>query len=170
MNRAIHTTFRISNLTEMTKEKLLTYLVIVLVLVNGLALGFLFLNKKSHPLRRRELFQLVERELSLTDTQVAAYRKLRHGHREKMNALDGKFNECLITYFNLLRDSTLMNRDSLETRLANIEKEKARVTLNHFSELKRILSADQQQKFDALIPELLSVMGPRNSPPPPRRD
>jgi hypothetical protein len=159
----------------MSKEKLLMYLVIVLVLINAIILSFLLLNKQNPAPRKQEVFQLIQHELLLEEKQIEEFEKLRHTHREQMNALDKKFKETLITYFSLLRDSNkeLFNQDSLENVLAAIEKEKATITLNHFKKVKTILHKDQRVKFDELIPELITVMSSKNSPPPPhppRRD
>ncbi len=159
----------------MSKEKLLMYLVIVLVLINAIIVSFLLLNKQNPAPRKQETFQLIQHELLLEDKQIEKFENLRHVHREQMNDLDKKFKETLITYFNLLRDSNneLFNQDSLENILAAIEKDKAKITLNHFKEVKNILNQEQRIKFDKLIPELITVMSSKNSPPPPhppRRD
>jgi len=154
----------------MTKEKLLTYLVIVLVLLNAVLIIFVLTDRQSKPPRRPQVFEVITERLNLDRDQQTKFNKLRHDHRRKMDSLDNSFEQAMLNYFDLLRDSSVNKQaqDSIETIMGNIEKQKAKTTLLHFFQVKSILRQDQKSKFDDLTPELIKVMGSRNSKPPKR--
>ncbi len=155
----------------MTKEKLLTFLVIALVALNTGLLIFLFTNRSTSPLPGHEPFQVIIDCLRLDDAQQSQFEQMRHDHHQRMMDLDKIFSATLSNYFDLLKDSESkpVLRDSLEAVMATIEKEKAKITFDHFQHLKSILRNDQKQNFHKLAPELNQIIHQRN-PPPPRRN
>jgi len=159
------------NPTNMTKEKLLTYLVLVLVILNGGTLIFILTDRHGKPPRRPHVFEVITERLKLNETQQDEFEKLRRDHRKKMDSLDDNFEQVMLNYFGLLKDVQVKKslQDSLEAVMGNLEKQKAKTTFDHFRQVKNILHEDQKNKFDQLAPELVKVMGSKKSPPP-RRD
>ncbi len=156
----------------MKKEKLLLLLVILLVVLNAGALIFLFIQKQGPPPRQQEMFQIINERLHLDKQQLSKFEELRKLHRHEMDELDNYFKQDLNEYIKLLKAHriNIALRNSYESNMADIEKRKARATLEHFQQLKFLLKPDQLEEFYKLLPELPRVMLRGGNPPDPRRD
>ena len=151
----------------MKKEKFLTISVIFLLLLNAGIIAFLFWNSGPRP---PEIFQMVVREVRFDDEQQAQYFALRDEHRATMNRLDESFHYTLQNYLAQLKSETNPAlEDSLSHELANIEKQKASVTLNHFRSVRSLCRPDQLADFDRIIPKLTQILLPPQKKHPPRR-
>lgn len=155
----------------MKRETMLTLAVIALLVLNFGTLGYLFFQRPPHPPGggQRPLDRRIVQELQLTDDQKQQFETLKKGHHEQMLALEKSYRATMENYFNLLKNDNIDPRlsDSLQAALGAVQEERAKITLRHFKSLKGLCTPEQQQHFDALIPELLEVILPRKPFPPP---
>jgi hypothetical protein len=152
---------------DMSKEKFLTVSVVFLLVLNAGIVGYLMLNRQAGP---PELWRLVIAEVGFDDQQQSQYLALRDEHRMHMNRLDGRFADVLIQYLNQLKASPDSVLESILTQeLANIEKQKAEVTLQHFRSVRTLCRPEQTASFDRLVPKLMLVLLPPKKELPPRR-
>jgi len=164
----------------MKSVKILIAIVIVLVLVNCALLAVFWLQRGKGPGQDgppQRAHEFLKKELSLTQEQEKAYEKMRTSHFETTRALNDanrKLHDSLFNYINTPDlDTPTTNR--LEKEIAFNQAQIEKATLLHFRELRAILNAAQQKKFDGVIKDALRMMGgpPRggrgpNGMPPPR--
>ncbi len=153
----------------MKKETLLTVAVIALLLLNLGTLGFLLLRRPPHTPGMgpdRPGRHIVE-TLHLNAEQQQQFEALKTAHHEQMLANERAYRDALGSYFALLKADTAATaqRDSLEAALARIQRERASVTFQHFTDLKALCTAEQKKDFETLIPDLMRVILPENRPP-----
>lgn len=154
----------------MKRENLLLWMVAILIILNGSIL-FYFLRKEGNPPPHRD--KLIVETLQFDETQRAEFDRLKQEHRNQINALDDQFKQSLENYFLLLRldTGTEIKKDSIESLLASLEQERVSITYAHFQDLKNLCRADQREKFDAFIPQLIEFIvkpGPKRDGPPRR--
>jgi protein CpxP len=151
----------------MKKEKFLTISVIFLLVLNAGIIAFLFLNKGPRP---PEIFKMIVREVRFDDQQQERYFALRDEHRAHMTRLDESFHSTLQNYLAQLKsDANPALEDSLTNALANIEKQKAAITLSHFRSVRGLCRPDQLADFDRIVPKLTQILLPPKKNHPPRR-
>jgi Spy/CpxP family protein refolding chaperone len=153
----------------MKRETLLTVAVAVLFLLNAGTLGFLWLGRMSHhlpPHHRPPIDGILMETLQFTPEQQEKFEEMKHDHRSKMIKLDMEYDAAVGEYFNLLRSDAegVATRDSSERRIGGIQTKRAQITLEHFAQLKAMCTAEQQQKFDSVIPKLVQIMTPPRHP------
>ncbi len=118
--------------------------------------------------RQMPLHERIRQELDLDSAQVAQHLRLRTDHRKRMDEHDNLYNKTLQRYFDLLSKGAMNSEDkeSLERLMAKIVIGKADLTYNHFVELSHILRPDQKEKFQKILPQLVSaILSPPRRPP-----
>ncbi len=157
----------------MKRESLLTIAVVALLLLNFGILGFLFFRRPPHPegggpgpLDRH----IIER-LHLNAEQKTQFERLKTAHHEQMQAFDRAHRDAMGNYFALLKNDTATpeQQDSLLALVQNIQKNRATVTFQHFTDLKALCTPEQKKDFEALLPELMQVILPQGGRPGPGR-
>ena len=155
----------------MKKETLLTTAVIALLLLNFGTLGFLFFRRPPHPpgTGPRQLDRQIVETLALDAGQKGKFEQLKLAHHEQMRNSDRDYRQALENYFSLLKSETILSaqQDSLQAILSQIQQERAKVTFQHFKDLKTLCTPEQQKNFVALLPDLMQVILPLrpNAPP-----
>lgn len=158
----------------MNKVTLLTLLVVVLLIVNGISLYMLF---KKHGGRRdgapnpRMLFA----KLQLDDKQEQQFEELRKVHfkeRDLLRAEDVRLRKELAAMISKeVTDS--LKLDSLTSMLAANRKQFELGIYNHFRQLQLLLKPEQKPKFEQIMNEIImrQSQGDRRSPgkPPPHQ-
>lgn len=158
----------------MNKVTLLTLLVVVLLIVNGISLYMLF---KKHGGRRdgapnpRMLFA----KLQLDDKQEQQFEELRKVHfkeRDQLRAEDVRLRKELAAMISKeVTDS--LKLDSLTSLLAANRKQFELGIYNHFRQLQLLLKPEQKPKFEQIMNEIImrQSQGDRRSPgkPPPHQ-
>lgn len=147
----------------------LVALVLLLALLNIVLLAFIWLRKEPRPPMpppqgdaREQLIQ----ELDLNTTQVHQFDSLRHIHFNQVNQYKETMRGLKDELFNRLKtgaapDSTAAAIGALQTKIET-------ATFQHFYALRTICTPAQQQKFDAVIQQVLRNMAPRGEGPSPR--
>lgn len=154
----------------MKKESLLITLIVLLLVLNFGTLAFLFFSGREHhhapPFGKGGPAQMIIKELSLDEQQQDKFSNLREQHHSSMALLDKELEETAKSYLNKLVSTDTSDVDSLRQAIGRLEMQRASVTYQHFKDLRSICNAEQQEKFDALLPELFRIL---TMPPPPKR-
>jgi len=158
----------------MSKMKLLSIAVLGLLLLNFGTLAFLFLNKPPHPPMgpgpgEEGPKRIIIERLGFDKEQVAQYEQLIDEHRKTIRELDGQIRETKNNLYATLSSASQSNKDSLQTRLGEIQKQIETTHYSHFADIKKLCRPDQLKKFDELTRDLARFFAPgRNHPPPPK--
>jgi Spy/CpxP family protein refolding chaperone len=148
------------------KNKILT---VILILSLGLNLGVL-VTFSRHWLNRREFNKgpgesswfkrKMQKELKLTDAQVALMEQDRKNVDQEIRSIRGELKRKRAELFTLLEanpvDSAKVDKliDAISLLQARIEK----TVVNHLATMKKNLTPEQQQRFKAMMPK--GFMGP----------
>lgn len=159
----------------MTKIKLLSIAVVGLLLINIGILTFLFLSKPVHmpgdgPMGKKGGPQsvIIER-LHFDKEQVVQYEKLIDLHQQTIRELDGQIREIKNQLYATLADETDKNKDSLQNKLGEIQRQIESVHYHHFEEIQKLCKPGQLEYFKSLTGELAKFFAPgKKSLPPPR--
>lgn len=126
--------------------------------------------------------QFLEKELAFTPQQKEEFRILREDHHRKTKVLRDSIRQMKEAFFRHIgktgvTDSALVQKsNAIAEKIAQIDK----ITFQHFSDVRKICSPQQQAKFDDVIDEMLRRLaanperpaerphGPMPPLPPPR--
>ncbi len=143
----------------MSKIKLLTLTVIVLMLINIITLAFFF---SKRPMNRKNPKEVVIEKLHFDEKQVATYNELIEIHSEEIKTLNDDF---LITKNNLYKElsksDNKMVTDSLLLQLATLQNEIEKTHYNHFLAIKKLCKPQQLNDYNALTNELSKIFSPK---------
>ena len=159
-----------------TNNRLLSVITLLLLTANIATLAYLWMHKNNGgsnelPPRPAQVFEFVTKELQLDSTQQIAYKKLREEHQAGQKPLQDSIRKAKDTFFELLKqsapDEAVVQQQS--SKIAAAEQQLALFTFKHFQKLRAICNITQQNKFDDIIKDVLSRMGPAKRPagPPP---
>ncbi|MFT4680213.1 MAG: hypothetical protein ACI9FU_001233 [Granulosicoccus sp.] len=144
----------------MTKTRILTLAVIVLVVLNLALAAFLIMGRpgpKKPPGPKHQIIKL----LNLNAEQVVAYEGLIERHRESVNNLDSLIlNAKQILYMQTEKqDSALIEAQIL--LISQLTQELERTHIVHFVDLKGICTDDQMPAFKELAKDLSVYFSPK---------
>jgi len=158
----------------MSKIKILTIAVIGLLIMNLAVIGFLFLRKPpmrepSHiPPEDRPKMIIIER-LHFDKDQVSQYEQLISQHRNMIRKLEEGIRNTKNSLYSTLAEGSVLNKDSLENKLGDFQKQIEETHYSHFADIKKLCKPDQVNYFNDLTVDLARFFAPgKNLPPPPR--
>ncbi|MBS1622570.1 MAG: periplasmic heavy metal sensor [Bacteroidetes bacterium] len=161
-------------MSEASKIKVLTGLVVILIIVNVISLGYIWCGAPAwsqHGHRGgRGPAGLVPQELQFDARQQAQFETLRGEHHAAMQAIgdqDRKLHDELFRSLTTGADTSAY-ADSLIHRIAMLRIENEQITYKHLAEVRRICSPAQRQKFDKMIADAMA-QNARGQGPPDRR-
>lgn len=129
----------------MNKQNFFQVLTLLLVLINLVLLGFLFLDKTP---TAATLLRTVQEEMELSEAQLKLFETSAQKHQRAIEALNSKQQVLIQTYFRASTNPPIAHTDSLEQQIQTIEREKLRLTRLHFVEVKNMLQPAQLAGFD----------------------
>ena len=146
----------------MLKPKTWIALVVILLLVNITTLAFLWFQYKRHavPPQGASTKDFIIREVGLTAKQQLQYdslRKLHHKAISTLNTDDRRLHDQMFEYIGASNIDTIM-LDSMALQMSQVEVKKQKITLYHFRELRKILTSEQQAKFDKILSEAIKLI------------
>jgi Spy/CpxP family protein refolding chaperone len=138
-------------------------IVIILLIVNSVVLVTIWLHKNptENDHQNMEPKDVLIKTLSLTQKQQDLFTVMRNKHHELTSKLNDENHILRDSLFDNIKkpiiDTLLIN--SLSKRISDNETLIEKATLYHFRQLRGILTAEQQSKFDKVIQDVLRMMG-----------
>lgn len=163
-------------MNPVTKNKLLTWLVVLLLVANAATIAMYWLGKPKPPLPPNGgPKNYLIKELSLDAKQQEQFGELVKEHRQSVEQLRREVRSAKDNLFDLVSkpneaDST---KQHAAAAVSDITEEIDLLTLDHFQKVRALCTPDQQRKFDDIIREVTRMMGrpgppmgPHDGPPP----
>ena len=144
----------------MSKIKLLTVGVILLVLLNMAVLSFLFLSKERVPFGGKRMpREIVIEKLHFDDQQIVEYDKFIKIHHEKISDLDDSIQIAKNQLYEMLNTDKIdeVKKERLFLKLGNYQKQIESTHFNHFLEIKSICKKSQLGDYKNLTAELSQI-------------
>ncbi len=158
-----------------SKNKFLLVIVVLLFIANVASIALFWLSKPKRPQQPQESpAAFLIKELKLSTSQQLQFEKLRREHIEAATPLREEIKNAKEVLFNMLKTAGVA--DSVKNRAAknisSITEKLDLVTYNHFEKVRAICTAQQQQRFDEIIKEVIGMISqdqsgmPGQRPPP----
>jgi succinate dehydrogenase/fumarate reductase flavoprotein subunit len=158
----------------MKKETLLTIAVVLLLVLNGSLLAYLFGGRFMQRPPVRHTHEMIIEKLHYDEQQQRQFEILRQEQHEALKRVEMQFDRVAHEYFLLLTNDSFNSarKDLLEKAMSDLQRQKANGLFDHFQKLKDLCRDDQKKMFDQLLPELMHLIHPprEKNPPPPRRN
>lgn len=155
-----------------SKNKLLTWLVALLLIANAATIVMFWLNKKPKPPQPGDRAkQFLITELKLDAAQQQELDALVKEHRKATRELRDKIKAAKDSLFALIKETNAAD-SAKQVAAANASQYTGQIdllTLNHFQKVRALCRPDQQQKFDKIIKDVLRMMTPPRPPMGPGR-
>jgi periplasmic protein CpxP/Spy len=147
----------------MSKLKFLTYIIILLVIINIFSIVKMLTSSPNH---RQPPKDIIIRKLNLNDSQITEYEKLISKHRNAIDSIDYEINRTKKKLYSKLNlpENNLVS-DSLLNVIAKSQLEIEHTHYNHFRDIKSICKPNQIDKYEALTTELNKLF---SKPPKPK--
>lgn len=161
---------------RMSKVRILSIALFGLIVINLILLAFYFYNKPPNPsnekppVSKRGPQDLIIKQLHFDKDQVFQYEKLIDDHRKIIKVLEDSISITKNELYLTLESGNTSEKDSLISRLANLQKEIEFVHYDHFTDIKKICKPDQLVYYNELISNLADFFNPLKKLPPPPKD
>lgn len=150
------------------KNKLLVWLVLLLLVANAATIAMFWLSKKSShsPKPNEAPKEFLIKELKLNTTQQAQLEVLVKEHRQAAEQLRRKTREAKESFFDLLKQSNVSDSvKRVAAKAVSVSTEELDLlTLNHFQKIRALCTPGQQIKFDEIINQVTRMMGQPRPP------
>ncbi len=151
-----------------TKNKLLTWLVLLLLIANAATLVLFWTGKrKNPPASTGTPNEFLVKELKLDDRQQQALTALVKEHRRAVDQLRGQVKAAKDSLFDLVKKENLTDsaRQSAAAAVSRITEQIDLLTLDHFRKIRALCNPEQQRQFDEILHRVAAMLG---APRPPR--
>lgn len=148
------------------KNRWFSLLVALLIIVNTVTIAMFWWQHKKKP----ELpagggglaAEFVIKALALDSNQQQAYQQLREEHQQQMRAIKERSRIQKEAFLDLFTKDSVTDevRNAAIDANAAIEKEIAQATYQHFRKLRALCNAQQKEKFNEIIGQVLRMMSP----------
>ena len=158
-------------MNDSSKIKWLTGTTVLLILLNIVVVGYMWLGHQHRPDRRgpgSDRAEVIICELKLDEAQRSQFEKLREEHHHTVMSVNERDHDTHKALFDLLKNGKddKAAADSLINEIAENRKQIEHATYIHLAKLRQICTPEQQKIFDDIIFKLFS--GRPEVPPPPR--
>ncbi len=154
-------------MSTINKNKLLTGLVILLLLVNTITILFFWLgrSKNEHPSFKQPSEFLIKK-LAMSAEQQDQYMKLVKDHRLKTKLIREQIMVSKDALFEQLSADSISDslQQSTANSLAKLNVQLDLLTFEHFKKVRKMCNPQQQKKFDNVIKDVLKMMAPQRHP------
>lgn len=161
------------------KNKLLTWLVLLLIIANASSIAMFWLGKEKQPAlqqQREHPAEFLIRTLQLDAKQQEQLEVLRAKHKDAAVALRKQLQTAKESFFELVKQPGVTDSMKLATAesVSRVTEKIDLLTLDHFIKVRTICTATQQIKFDKIIKEVTEMiskageapLGDERQPPP----
>lgn len=149
-----------------SNTKILSIAVILLLLINVAMIVFMLKRRhcpesnSSHG--KGSTFEMMAKELNMTEQQRAAHQKLRDEYFATARPLFDSIRAAKQTFFGLAKETNA--NDSLENSYNNhiteLQSAADKLTLAYFRKVRVLYNADQQKKYDEFVQKVIQRSGP----------
>jgi periplasmic protein CpxP/Spy len=142
-----------------SSNKMLTIAVILLLITNIALVAMLVLGKDKKYRRggREEAFEMMVKELSMTDVQQKDYKAMKEAHMKDSKPLFDSLRTARNAFFALVKDSTVSD-SILAVYSQRISERQALIDKNifvHFKKVRNLFTPEQQPKFDTFVQKMM---------------
>ena len=161
-------------MNPLAKNKLLVWLVVLLLVANVATITMFWLNKKSNQPTKPNGApkEFLIKELKLDTKQQEQLEVLVKEHRAAAQQLRRKTREAKESFFDLLKQANVTDsaKQAAAKAVSVITEELDLLTLNHFQKIRSLCAPEQQTKFDEILHQVTSMMGSQRPPMGPGND
>lgn len=160
----------------MSKIRLLSLAVLSLLVLNLGLLSFMFFNRPMRPPMdrapegREGPKRLIIERLHFSRQQAEQYDALIEEHQGAIKTLNDEMRTTKNNLYATLNNNAPSQKDSLLSRLGEIQKQIESVHYTHFEAIRKICTPDQVDNFKDLTRDLAGFFAPGKNPPRPSRD
>jgi hypothetical protein len=142
-----------------SSNKILTIAVVLLLITNiGLVAMMVFgKEKKDKKGGREEAFEMMVKELDMTDAQQKEYKLLKEEHMKNSKPLFDSLRSARTAFFALVKD-TAATDSVLAMYSQRISERQAAIDKNifaHFRKVRGLFTQEQQPKFDTFVQKMM---------------
>ena len=155
-----------------TKNKLLTWLVLLLLVANAASITMFWLDKQRQPATQQQRGTPAEfliSTLKLDTRQQAQLEILRAAHKDAAVILRQQLRVAKEAMFALVKQDNNIN-DIVQLRAAKsvsvVTEKLDLLALNHFKKIRAICNEEQQKKFDTIIGQVTEMISNAGEAPP----
>lgn len=160
-------------MNTIVKNKLITYLVILLLVANSIAMAMYWWQQYSNsPLGtnakdNQGASAFLKEKLGFDSTQLIAFEALQQNHRQAIRSLKDSMHLAKDQFFGLLEKDSVTEQELVDraSLAANKQIQLDRITFEFFKSVQALCRPDQKIIFREIIQEALRIMG-RPAPPP----
>jgi protein CpxP len=152
----------------MSKNKIYSVLIIVLLLTNTILVGFMVLNPKRQMRKENQNpKEVISNRLQFNEAQSAQYSSLVILHRTAVRAKDAQIHASKKSLYSLLTSDDLIKKqeDSIINRLGNLQRDIEILHFKHFQDIKKICGPAQEDAFNKLAKTLTTLFKPQDRKP-----
>lgn len=156
-----------------TKNKFMTWAVVLLTVLNTVLIVLLWTSRNEPPngregpptRERADLNEFIIKELSLDGNQQKQFEELRKQHRQQADKLQQEMKPLRDSLFNYSANPDAGRVNALTQGIGSRQAQLELITHNHFKSLRDICNEEQKKKFDEIINDVLKIMARREPPP-----
>ena len=160
-------------MNSIVKNKLITYLVVLLLVANSIAMGMYWWQQYSNGPQaatakdNQGASAFLKEKLGFDSAQLVAFNELQQSHRQAIRAVKDSMHFAKDQFFNLLEKDSVTEQELIDgaALAANKQVQLDRITFNFFRSVQALCRPDQKIIFRQIIKEALRIMG-RPAPPP----
>ena len=147
----------------MKTNKILTFAVVLLLVVNVIMLVWMIRGRDHHGMRKQGAksgpVEMMMKELNMNQQQQTEFKKLKDEHFAAIKPVFDSVRTLKKSLFGLVKEENV--NDSLVNQYsALIAQQQAiidKLTINHFRKVRGLFSGDQQIKFDSLTQRMIQM-------------
>lgn len=154
-------------MTTGTKNKLLPWLVALLLVANAATITIFWLNRgKRTPEPKGSPREFLSKELSFDTKQQAQLETLVTEHRSAAEKIRPEIRKAKEAFFELIKQPGVSDSDRLAAaKTVSAQTEALDIlTFDHFKKIRALCTPGQQQKFDAIIHDVIRMLGQQRPP------
>ena len=148
----------------MKTNKILTFAVVLLLLVNVAMLIFMLKGRGHRDMKNRggAPFEMMVKDLNMTEQQQADFKKLKAEHFKNIGPVFDSIKTLKKSLFDLVKSETI--NDSAVSKYSGLIAEQQalvdKATINHFRQVRALFNGDQQKKFEEFVQKMMQRRGP----------
>ncbi len=149
-----------------SNNKILSVAVVLLLLVNIALVIFMVKGRSKHNQRKgHEPFEMMVKELNMTDEQQKEYKAEKEEHMKAIRPLFDSLRSAKTAFFAMVKvpDTNDSLVDVYSRKISDQQSAIDKLTFTHFKKVRGLFTSDQQPKFDEFVHKMMQRGGRRDS-------